>query len=47
MATSEVLVAICDHCGKRITDLLDWVVIESAELCAACYADTTRRQGRG
>ena len=45
MATSEVLVAICDDCGERITDVLDWVVIESVELCAACYANTTRRTG--
>ncbi len=41
------LVAICDHCDKRRVDVLDWVVIERVELCAACYATTTiRRQGR-
>ncbi len=46
-ADAPDLVAICDHCGKRIVDVLDWVVIESVELCAACYAaTTTRRQGR-
>ncbi len=39
---SDDLVAIWDQCGKRITDVLDWVVVESVELCMACYTQTTR-----
>ncbi len=38
---SDDLVAICNHCGTWIVDVLDWVVIEAAELCAACYANPT------